>query len=261
MGYSLLINKENPLKVKVMVSHAWDEPIKDFVEAIESSGETGPFWICAVAIHQNDDESKGITIAQQLGPDPETGPFATVLKSVSVMIAVATHVCDINTKIWCVYEMHFAVSNGMRVKLCAYISSDDLNHGRVQEDICVANANVPVNSSAARCGKPEEAVSLDEKTMRKVIENSVNGYNGINESVERIRLSYLVKYPINDVEWYGDKSGAIRKIKEAIEYTIPRTNLRNDLKTYDQYFHSEKLEDDEDKNFQLWLTYILNKLY
>merc|ERR1740124_1532991 len=126
MGYSLLINKENPLKAKVMVSHAWDEPIKDFVEAIESSGETGPFWICAMAINQNDDELKGITIGEQLGPDPETGPFATVLKSVSVMIAVVTHVCDINTRLWCVYEMHFAVCQDVSVKLSAYISSDKI---------------------------------------------------------------------------------------------------------------------------------------
>ena len=58
-----------------------------------------------MAVHQNDDKSNGITIGEQLGPDPETGPFATVLKSVSVMIAVVTHVCDINTRLWYVYRM------------------------------------------------------------------------------------------------------------------------------------------------------------
>ena len=80
------------------------------MEAIESSGETGPFWICAMAIHHNSDGdddyvAEEITIGEQLGPDPETGPFATVLKSVSVMIAVVTHVCDINTRLWYVYRM------------------------------------------------------------------------------------------------------------------------------------------------------------
>ena len=58
-----------------------------------------------MAIHQNDDELKGITIGEQLGPEPETGPFATVLKSVSVMIAVVSHVCDINKRLWYVYKM------------------------------------------------------------------------------------------------------------------------------------------------------------
>merc|ERR1740124_2183229 len=152
MGYSLLINKKNPLKVKVMVSHAWDEPIKDFAEAIESSGETGPFWICAMAIYQNGDHDNDyvpeeISITEQLGPDPETGPFATVLKCVSVMIAVVIHVCDINTRLWCVYQMHFAVSKGVSVKLCAYISHDDLFHGRVHKDTCVASAELSVDSS------------------------------------------------------------------------------------------------------------------
>ena len=60
-----------------------------------------------MATHQNDDESEGITIGDQLGPDPETGPFATVLKIVSVMISVVTHVCDINTILCCVNRMIF----------------------------------------------------------------------------------------------------------------------------------------------------------
>ena len=58
-----------------------------------------------MAMHQNDKKSKGITTAQQLRPDPETRPFAMVLKSVSLLIGVVTHVCDINTRLWCVYGM------------------------------------------------------------------------------------------------------------------------------------------------------------
>merc|ERR1740124_2113491 len=270
VGYSLLINKANPLKVKVMVSHAWDEPIKDFVEAIESSRETGPFWICALAIHQNcdgDDDyvPEEITIGEQLGPDPETGPFATVLKSVSVMIAVVTHVCDINTRLRCVYEMHFAISQGVPVKLCSYISDTDLMYGDLDKDTCVASAKFRVNSSTARCGKPEDPVSPDEIAIREVIGKSGNGFNRVNESVEKIRLSYLAGYPIDKFLKYGsynwcDKSGAIRKIKEGIESIIPRANVRNNLKTYAQYLQSEKLDDDEDKNFEAWLAYIQDKL-
>jgi len=229
------------------------------VEAIESSGEQGPFWICALAIHQNN-EAEEITVGEQLGPDPETGPFVTVLKSVSLMLAVVTHVCDINTRLWCVYEMHFAVSQGVPVKLCAYISSEDLKHGRVHKDTCVASAKSSVDSSAARCGKPKEPQSSDEIAIREVIGKSVNGFNRVNQSIENIRLSYLAKYPINNIQRYGDKPGAIRKIKEAIECIIPRVNVINDLKTYDLYLQSEKLNDDEDKNFDAWLTYIQDKL-
>merc|ERR1740124_1197104 len=95
--------------------------------------------------------------------------------------------------------------------------------------------------------------------IHEVIGKSVNGFNGVNESVERIRLAYLAKYPMNDVR-PSFQSGAISKIKKAIECTIPRTNLRNDLKSYDQYLQSEKLNDDEEKNFKAWTTHIQDKL-
>merc|ERR1740124_1330120 len=170
------------------------------------------------------------------------------------MIAVVTHVCDINTRLWCVYEMHVAVSMGVSVKLCAYIHFVSLRRGLVHEDTCVASAKCSVNSSAARCGKPGQPQSKDEIRIRKVIENSVNGFNGVNESVEIIRLSYLAKFPIKDV-WKDDRLGAIRKIKEAIECIIPRVNVGNDLKIYDQYLQSEKLNDDIRSvyaNFKAW---------
>ena len=114
--------------------------------------------------------------------------------------------------------MHFAVCQGVPVKLCAYITPDDLAPGRVHEDTCVASAKLSVNSSAARCGKPEEPVSADEILILKVIENSATGFNGVNKAVERIRLSYLAKYPINYIREMGDVSRpvAIYKIKEAI---------------------------------------------
>ena len=158
--------------------------------------------------------------------------------------------------------MHFAISQGVPVKLCAYISHDDLAYGRLDEDTCVASAKFSVDSSAAHCGKPEERVSSDEIMIRKVIENSINGFNGVDQSVERIRLSYLVKYPIPFSGWlyrHDGKSKAIRKIKDAIECIIPRTDLIHDLKTHYQYFQSTKLKDD-DENFEAWLTSIQHKL-
>ena len=92
--------------------------------------------------------------------------------------------------------------------------------------------------------------------IQKMIENSVNGFNEVNNSVEDIRLSYLAKYPINDVH-FSCQPDAIRKIKEAIKCIISRFNVRNDLRTYDQYFH---LDDDEYTNFKKWTTYIQDKL-
>ena len=154
--------------------------------------------------------------------------------------------------------MHIAVCQGVPVKLCAYISPDDLMWGNIHEDTCVASAEFSVDSSAARCGIPGQPQSSDEIMIQKVIDKSVNGFNGVNQSVEDIRLSHLAKYPTDLV--YSDlRSGTIRKIKEEIEFIMPRTSVRNDLKTYDQYLQSEKLND-EDKNFKAWLMHIQDKL-
>ena len=146
------------------------------------------------------------------------------------------------------------------MKLCAYISPNNLKYAYLEEDTCVASAEFSVDSSAARCGIPGQPQSSDEIMIREVIDKSVNGFNGVNQSVENIRLSYLAKYPVNKFRCYGDRSGAIRKIKKAIEYIIPRINVTNDLKTYDQYLQSEKLNDDEDMNFKAWTMYIQDKL-
>ena len=82
--------------------HAWDEPIFQFISCLEESGKEGPFWVCAFAIYQNSCDSDKPTIAEQLGPDPEFGPFATVLMDAESMIAVMTTLCEIYTRLWCV---------------------------------------------------------------------------------------------------------------------------------------------------------------
>ena len=87
----------------LFILHAWDEPICDFVEAIERSGEEGPFWICALSIYQNCYPSKGVTIVEQLGSDPKFEPFATVLRCAELMLVVLTHECNIYTRLWYVH--------------------------------------------------------------------------------------------------------------------------------------------------------------
>ena len=154
--------------------------------------------------------------------------------------------------------MYFAVCQGVPVKLCAYISPYNLRCGQVYVDTCVAISEFSVNSSAARCGIPGQPQSSDEVTIQNVVDKFVNGFNGVNQSVEMIRLSYLAKCPINDVGY--NRKGEIRKIKDGIEYIIPRTNVGNDLKTYDQYLQSEKMNYDEDENAKTWLMYIQDKL-
>ena len=82
------------------LQHAWEEPIDHFITCLERSGEEGPFWVCAFSIFQSQGDDDKPTIAEQLGPDPEFGPFATVLKQANVMVAVVTIMCNIYTRLW-----------------------------------------------------------------------------------------------------------------------------------------------------------------
>lgn len=237
IGYALFHNQDNPLKVKTMLSHAWSESIQEFVEAIERSGEEGPFWICALAIYQNDDESKGVTIKQQLGDDPKCGPFATVLNHVHHMMAVLTNACDIYTRLWCAYEMFIAIQYKVRVNLCPHINPDDLYMGRTDKDICVAEAKEAVVSREARCGHPDNPVNDDEIAIRKEIESTFGKFDEVDRTIEIIRLKYLVNYPL---QLGCRKTTARDHIKDAIEAILDRLPDNTDLMSLDEFLLKEE---------------------
>ena len=48
--------------------------------------------------------------------------------------------------------MHYAINLGVPVRLCPHISPDALERGQVEEDICVAQVKVRVDSNEAHCG-------------------------------------------------------------------------------------------------------------
>merc|ERR1712216_970550 len=86
VGYALWVNPKS-LQARAMVSHAWDEVYYEFLSALRDCREEGAYWVCAMAIYQNDDLPE-MLVKKQLGPDPMYGPFATVLRQASVMLAV-----------------------------------------------------------------------------------------------------------------------------------------------------------------------------
>ena len=96
-----------------------DETFHEFFVALKSSGFEGPFWVCAMAIYQNEDVEQ-VTIAKQLGPDALYGPFATVLRQADCMVAVITAQCDIYTRMWCVFEMAIAIDLTLDVHVAQF---------------------------------------------------------------------------------------------------------------------------------------------
>ena len=130
--------------------------------------------------------------------------------------------------------MHYAINLGVPVRLCPHISPHALRDGRVEEDICVAQVKVRVDSNEAHCG-----FAADETSIRNDITSSANGFGLVDASVERIRLSYLATYPTDSIKWFRWKG--CDKIREAIDILIPHVNLNN-LKSYDQFLQ-DKLEE------------------
>lgn len=188
MGYALLKNEEKPLRARVMVSHAWDEEFHEFLQAIVDSGIEGPFWVCAFAIYQPEDLPH-VTIEQQLGPHPSTGPFATVLKQADVMLAVLTGQCNIYTRMWCVLEMFTALQLGLPVRIAQYMRpySQDVNMPFLHQ--CAT----AVDSAAARCGNPANTPNSDEIMIRQMIEAMPGGFLAVDHAIEASRLDLLQK--------------------------------------------------------------------
>lgn len=160
MGYSLLINKEKPLRAKAMVSHAWGEDYERFLSTLEESDSAGPFWICAMAIYQNEDLPE-LTISKQLGPNPSTGPFSIVLKQSSKMIAIVTPDCDIYTRLWCVYEIFMAIQLGVIVELAFFSESTGFGgSGQTYFNAGMDNANAAVNTKEATCSSESDQLMI-----------------------------------------------------------------------------------------------------
>lgn len=187
MGYSLLVNDKKPLRAKVMVSHAWGEDYERFISALQDSGCSGPFWVCAMSIYQNGDIPK-LTIAKQLGPNPSTGPFSTVLKQSTMMLAVVTPDCDIYTRLWCVYEMFVAIHLGVKVEVTFFSQSTGYGGSdKYYSNVGIDSANAIVNTRDAECSSP---------TDQELISNQVSGYEGgfdlLDDVIYWVKLKALI---------------------------------------------------------------------
>ncbi len=190
VGYALLVNKDKPLRAKYMVSHAWGEKYDHFIRAIEHCGCDG-LWVCAMAIYQNED-IPAITISKQLGPSVQFGPFATVLKQASQMIAVFTPAADIYTRMWCVFEIFMAVKNGVPVQFAA-LSYQFLSGMENFYDAIFEHGKKVSPSVNARCGDPSKPMNDDEKKIRKLIEAFPGKFQTIDAVIEWCKATYHIK--------------------------------------------------------------------
>uniref|UniRef100_A0A7S2M9J2 Uncharacterized protein n=1 Tax=Zooxanthella nutricula TaxID=1333877 RepID=A0A7S2M9J2_9DINO len=79
VGYAVMMNKDKPQEVSLMVSHAWGENAEEFLEALlRSTTEEDVLFICALSVYQAQDDA-GPSIQEQLGSRPAESPFRRVL--------------------------------------------------------------------------------------------------------------------------------------------------------------------------------------
>eukprot|EP00924_Labyrinthula_sp_SR-Ha-C_P014790 maker-scaffold_43-snap-gene-1.31-mRNA-1 protein AED:0.00 eAED:0.00 QI:116/1/1/1/0/0/3/16/627 len=92
MGYSLMVNREKPMRVEVIISHAWNEGILEFFFSLQDALYTSNYdhafnqglFICFLALYQYDGSEQdkkppGPSIGKQLGKDILKSPFVEVL--------------------------------------------------------------------------------------------------------------------------------------------------------------------------------------
>ena len=187
MGYSLLLNQDNPLRAKVMISHAWGEDYDQFLSTLAQGGTEGPFWVCAMSLCQNNDV-EDVTIERQLGPSPQFGPFAIVLKQADSMTAIMTESCDIYTRLWCVYEIFTAISLGIPVNLDAFTETKGYGgQTRKYTNVILDSAEKAIDTSQASCGHEG-----DKKMIYKEILKQAGGFELIDDVVMWVRIKALI---------------------------------------------------------------------
>ena len=108
MGYALTINRRQPLKLKLFVSHCWNADFADFVKTVRNSVPNNKvIWVCSLCICQN------ASIEDAIGQTIDSSPFAVALKAARQMLLVVDTlrdgVVETLTRAWCVCEGSLAV--------------------------------------------------------------------------------------------------------------------------------------------------------
>ncbi len=165
---------------------AWGEKFEQFISALRDGGIEGPFWICALSIYQNEDIPE-VTIAKQLGPKPETGPFATVLKQADQMVAIMTQSCDIYTRLWCVYEIFIAITMNVPVSLLAFneITTSSGGSDAMYSNAVLDSSGKPVVTSEATCGMEADQDMIQGEILKS------GGFDVIDDAVMWVRIKAL----------------------------------------------------------------------
>ena len=95
----------------------------------------------------------------------------------------------------CVFEMNEAQQMKKDVKLCPYVYDTWVKSGYLHKDVCIANIETLVDSKSAFCSNDSDKNDIH----KAILSQDENGFELINAAVERIRLQYLLEYPVDKI--------------------------------------------------------------
>lgn len=221
-GIALLMNPEG-LQAEVMLSHAWGEDVEQCQQAMNTAAESAgilgstPIWFCTFAQYQPEDGA-GPSIKEQLLLDP----FTAVIESQAVrdsgkMFAIHTSTADLYERLWCVREVHAAVTNDVQV--LAALSDAYMNEyvelytlaikAGAGHELALEVAGLTVHSARAKCRIEDRGMLL------KALLNADGGFDRVDQVVTEFRWSVVrpqVLHQLNqmaanteneDIDWEG----------------------------------------------------------
>eukprot|EP00930_Biecheleria_cincta_P016766 TRINITY_DN13526_c0_g1_i1.p1 TRINITY_DN13526_c0_g1~~TRINITY_DN13526_c0_g1_i1.p1 ORF type:complete len:552 (-),score=52.21 TRINITY_DN13526_c0_g1_i1:154-1566(-) len=110
MSWALMLHPDG-LECDTFVTHAWSEGVFEFLTKIRQMRpwRARHLYICFLANPQNADISK------LLSKNPMDSPFADALLIARHFLVVPNHAVSIYTRLWCVFEIHLAMSHGHHI--------------------------------------------------------------------------------------------------------------------------------------------------
>merc|ERR1712039_626834 len=193
MGLAMLLNKDSPKEINLMVSHAWSENAGRFLEDLAKHMlDEEVAFICAFALYQE----TGSDIQAQLGSELALGPFAAVIHKLSEkggrMLVVPNEELrecgqGLYSRMWCVWEVFVARSMKVTIEMTDRNTPEHL-FGTDSAQSC----------KAARCGNPNLPMNDDERRIREAIEQRTlksPEYNGLGRCIGTNRRGFRTGLP------------------------------------------------------------------
>ncbi len=154
------------------------------------------------------------------------------------------------------YELYIALTLGRNITLSPYMDNDYVRWASLDRDVCIASIGKAVNSKFAFCSDKNDKDCIHEA----ILSSSKDGFLSIDQSVEEIRLAYLLDYPYDKIE--GDswsKEPLDLQVKSALE--LLETSIRTVvLRLYDcekRSIPQYQYDDSDPKSaFKQWLEEI-----